>query len=251
MIPILQTHCTVGGQVTVLQQSWELEIPAATTSHYRVAQLDDDQARSRRAFLHHPPLTLSLDAQISAANLPGTWGFGWWNDPFSFNAGIRGSGARLPALPQTAWFFHASEHNSLSLRDDVPANGFFAGTFSSPRIPTLLLAPGILCLPLLAWRAAVRRMRRLASGVVRQDAARVNVDATGWHTYCIEWREEDVCFAVDGNTVLVTEVVPKPPLHLVIWVDNQYAALTPQGKVAGGVLPGPAARLKVANLQVI
>ncbi|MEN6409015.1 MAG: hypothetical protein ABFD44_04800 [Anaerolineaceae bacterium] len=250
MIPILQTHCTVGGQVTVLPQGWELEIPAATTAHYRVAQLDDDQARSRRAFLHHPPVTLSLEAQISAADLPGTWGFGWWNDPFSFNAGIRGSGARLPALPQAAWFFYASEHSFLSLREDLPENGFFAGTFSAPRVPSLLLTPGILGLPLLAWRAAVRKMRRAASGIVRQDAARVNVDATAWHTYRIEWGEERVCFAVDGKPVLETGVVPKPPLHLVIWVDNQFAALTPQGRVAGGTLPGPAARLNVAKLQV-
>jgi hypothetical protein len=33
-----------------------------------------------------------------------------------------------------------------------------------------------------------------------------------------------------------TSVSPRPPLGLVIWIDNQYAAWHPDGKIGFGVL---------------
>jgi hypothetical protein len=44
---------------------------------------------------------------------------------------------------------------------------------------------------------------------------------------------------VDGTLVFESQVTPKPPLGLVIWVDNQYAAFTPEGKIGFGVLENP------------
>jgi hypothetical protein len=42
---------------------------------------------------------------------------------------------------------------------------------------------------------------------------------------------------VDEVDVLDTRASPRGPLGLVIWIDNQYAAFTPQGRLAWGVLP--------------
>jgi hypothetical protein len=39
--------------------------------------------------------------------------------------------------------------------------------------------------------------------------------------------------------VFESPVSPNPPLGLVIWIDNQYAAFTPDGKIGFGVLPNP------------
>jgi hypothetical protein len=56
---------------------------------------------------------------------------------------------------------------------------------------------------------------------------------------------------VDGRTVLETALSPEPPLGLVIWVDNQYAALPPDGKFHYGTLPNPeAAWIEVKELLV-
>jgi hypothetical protein len=41
---------------------------------------------------------------------------------------------------------------------------------------------------------------------------------------------------VDEALVLETPVSPRPPLGLVIWIDNQYAAWGPDGKIGFGVL---------------
>jgi hypothetical protein len=173
--------------------------------------------------------------------LPGTWGFGLWNDPFSLSLGFGGATRRFPALPDTAWFFHASPPNYLSLRDDLPAQGFLAATFRSSRLPALLLAalsPGLVffTLPPLA-----RLLRRLARQMIRQAAVLVDGEGkcspAGWHAYQIGWYQDKVTFAVDGETILETPVSPRGPLALVLWIDNQYAALPPNGRLSFGALP--------------
>lgn len=239
---------------------WHLEIPSGQRGQYRLAQLDDYSRLSRRAFRWNPPLTpreprgvaLSLRARASDSNLPGTWGFGLWNDPFGFAIGFGGTARRLPALPNAAWFFHASSENYLSLRgvpgNEIPANGFFAGTFRSPRWPSLLLAPGLLALPLLALRPASCLLRRLASQIVRQDAAAVRVDVTQWHEYTLSWLCEAARFEVDGKVILTTPLAPHGPLGLVIWIDNQYAAWRPDGSLGYGTLENPSAWLEIENI---
>jgi hypothetical protein len=39
---------------------------------------------------------------------------------------------------------------------------------------------------------------------------------------------------VDGAEVYTTPVSPRAPLGLVLWIDNQYAAFPPSGKVRMG-----------------
>jgi hypothetical protein len=41
---------------------------------------------------------------------------------------------------------------------------------------------------------------------------------------------------VDDELVLETSLSPRPPLGLVIWIDNQFAAWRPDGKIGFGVL---------------
>ena len=44
-------------------------------------------------------------------------------------------------------------------------------------------------------------------------------------------------FAVDGVTVLQTPFSPRGALGFVTWLDNQYAIVTPQGKLGFGIVP--------------
>lgn len=240
--PVLRPRLSAGGRIEPAgQDTWHLEIPAGSKSSYRLAQLEDYTNLRREAFLWNPPARLSLRARCSEQEIPGTWGFGLWNDPFSVSLGLGGGSRWLPALPNAAWFFFASRPNYLSLRDDLPAQGALAATFRSPAVRGLLLAISIPVLPLFFLPAAARRLRRLGQRFVRQDAGALAFDPTVWHTYSIAWNEDLIVFRVDGEQVFETKTVPRSPLGLVIWVDNQFAALPPNGRLAFGNLDNPKA----------
>jgi hypothetical protein len=233
---------------------WRLDLSAGPNRSYRLAQLDDYAHTARNKLKHSPPWNFHVHARVSGADLPGTWGFGVWNDPFGLSLGFGGNKPlRLPALPQTAWFMHASQPNWLSLRNDperIPANGFFAGTFRSAHIPSFLLAPGLLALPMCAIRPISRFLRRLASRFIRQDGARIDLDVTQWHEYSIHWLQERCTFSVDRHTLLSTTCSPRPPLGLVLWIDNQFAAWTPKGELGYGTMENPAAWLEIEKLDI-
>jgi len=58
-------------------------------------------------------------------------------------------------------------------------------------------------------------------------------------------------FKVDDLPVFETRVSPHPPLGLVIWIDNQYAAFTPEGKIGFGVLENPEpAWLEIKDIEL-
>ena len=230
-----KVHASSGAQAAQSGDGrWRLLIPPGE-AHYRVAQVDDYSGLPRGRFPQAAPFALQLRARVSAADLPGTWGFGLWNDPFGMGLG-QGAGLRLPALPNAAWFFYASPPNYLALRESHPAQGFLAAVFCSVRIPGVLMLPAAPGLGLLAWPAAARLIRRLAARLVQEDAAGLKLDPTGWHTYRIEWRKESAIFGVDGATVFESTISPQGRLGLVIWVDNQYAAFPPDGRIRAGVL---------------
>lgn len=232
---------------------YRLTIPAGGADSYRLAQLDDYSTLSRRKFPHHS-LTLSLSARTSSDSIPGTWGFGLWNDPFGLSLGFGGRPFRLPALPNAAWFFGASGENYLSFReqgrgDPTPTSGFMAQTFRSPKFHPLLFPAG-LALPF--SRKATRRLlgRVIAEEGIDLRGGAVRVDPTDWHRYRLEWGEKRVLFEVDDVQVFESAVSPNPPLGLVIWIDNQYAAFTPEGKIGFGVLKNPEpAWLEIKELE--
>jgi hypothetical protein len=233
------------------QDSWHLEIPAKAQRGYRLAQLDDHQSRRRQDFRWRPPLKLSLSARVSAQDIPGTWGFGLWNDPFNFLLAYNKVVPRLPTLPDAAWFFHASAHNYLSFRDDLPASGFLAATFSSRKVSTLglVLASPILALTLIPGTAQL--VRSALRRPVRQDAFQIHTSVTEWHAYSMEWVDGQVRFTLDGADLMRTNITPNGPLCLVIWVDSRYAALPPGGRLRYGTLPNPEpAWLEIRELSI-
>ncbi len=243
---------TPGSSVTdVGTGAWNLEIPPGTKGSYRLAQIDDYSTKTRRSFPWQPPVTLSLKARVSAPDISGTWGFGFWNDPFSLSLGFGGGSRRFPALPNAAWFFYASHQNYLSFHGDLPANGFLAATFRSPAWPPPILALGVPALPFLIWKPTVRLLRRLARRVVHQDAAQIDIDLTQWHQYSLNWQNNSVRFAVNGKVIFDTSVSPKASLGFVLWIDNQYAALSPVGGLGyGTLLTEEVSWLKVEDLQI-
>jgi len=230
---------------------WRLEIPQGPQGHYRLAQLDDYTGLLRRDFIWNPPLTLSLSARASSEIIPGTWGFGLWNDPFSLSLGLGGGTRRFPSLPNAAWFFFSSPQNYLSFQDHKPAQGFLAQTFRAPSIPTPILALGTLLLPLLTWSKSACLLRKLARRLIKEDSMQLNIDTAQWHAYTLQWTSEHTIFSVDGTIVYQFGSTPKSRLGLVIWVDNQYASFPPDGQLSFGTLENPVpAWIDVKDIEV-
>ena len=248
----LQSRATEGATVEQVGPGhWRLSISPGPGSRYGVAQLDDYMSLTRSAFRWRPPLSLSLRARVSHHALPGTWGCGFWNDPFAMSLGLREVARRLMVPPNAAWFFHASAPNYLALRDDHPAQGLLAATFSSIKIPGLLTLLGAPLLPLLLWPRGARALRRMARRAVHEYAAQLETDPTEWHRYRLEWHSGSVRFFLDGQPCGETPVAPRGPLGLVLWIDNQYAAFPPTGALRFGTLPvSEPAWLEVAEIEL-
>lgn len=247
----LKPHLSGGGKILPLEDGWRLEIPAGPARAYRLAQLDDYHGLPRAQLPHRPPWECRLECRASAVDLPGTWGFGLWNDPFSLALGLGGGTRRFPALPQTAWFFYASPPNYLSFRDDLPAQGWLAAVFRSRPAPAWLLALAAPLLPLLVVRPLGRLARRGLRRLIDEEAASLALDPRQWHEYRLQVTPEVVQFFVDRELALETPVSPRPPLGFVLWIDNQYAALDPQGRLGYGTLPNPeAAWIEVRGLRL-
>ncbi len=226
----LESKHTPNASVLPIENGYRLTIPGVDKTSYKLAQLDDYAKFARKRFPALPPQTLSLRARASTESIPGTWGFGLWNDPFGLSIGYGGKPFHLPTLPNAIWFFHASQENYLSF-GDKPGNGFLAQAFRSPSLPLGRLAKVGAMFPF-----SRRQARALMSEIVEEDGVRLGVDVTEWHGYRFEWRPKRSAFWVDETLVLETPVSPRPPLGLVIWIDNQYAAFTPEGKIGFGIL---------------
>ena len=189
-----------------------LSIPSGKADKYRLAQLSDYALLSRGKFPHNSPFSLSLSARTSSDSIPGTWGFGLWNDPFGMSIGYGGKQFRIPALPNAVWFFGASSENHLSF-SDKPANGFIAQTFRAPKFHPLLIPAG------LALPFSRKLTRRLMSKIVVEDGFQLwnqeagsrgshqqangvhSVNPTDWHRYRFEWSEKRVSFEADDVQV--------------------------------------------------
>lgn len=242
----MRARATSTAGIESIQNGWRLRIPQGDDSAYRSSQLDDYFGLARRKFPHRS-LILTLRARASSRSIPGTWGFGLWNDPFGLSLGFGGNRFRLPALPNAIWFFHASKHNYLSFTNDKAAQGFLAQLFHAPRFHRSLTLAGLI-LPF-SRRAA----RTILSKVVDEDSAALSrIDVTQWHSYKFEWSATRSAFWVGDVLLLDSAVSPRPPLGLVIWIDNQYAAFTPEGKIGFGVLENPEpAWIEIRDLEIL
>ncbi len=74
------------------------------------------------------------------------------------------------------------------------------------------------------------------SKVIGEDEASLRVDVTEWHSYQLAWSQNRVVWHVDDVRVFESPASPNPPLGIIIWIDNQFAAFTPAGKIGFGVL---------------
>jgi len=239
----MKGRATKNASVQPLQNGWRLGIQKGDSSGYRDAQLDDYSQLPRHRFPHRS-LSLSLRAKISSISAAGTWGFGLWNDPFGLSLGFGGNPFRLPALPNAVWFFYASPQNYLSFTDDKPAQGFLAQAFRSPKFHPLLIPSG------LALLFSRKVTRKLLSKVIDEDSSAVSVDTTQWHRYKLEWEAKRVAWYVDDALVFESPVSPNPLMGVIIWIDNQYAAFTPTGKIAAGVLESGEEWLEVEDIVI-
>ncbi|MEW6030464.1 MAG: hypothetical protein AB1554_13415 [Chloroflexota bacterium] len=251
----LSIRCAGGASLEKTRNGFRFTIPESRLRQFRLAELDDTTRSTRRKFPHHS-LDLSLRARASAESTPGTWGFGVWNDPFGLSLGCGGNPFQLPALPNAAWFFHASEENYLSFKGPRPerseaktkgavANGFLAQVFRSPRFDARLIPAG------LAFPFAKKTTRRWLGRVIAEEGVALSVDVRQWHAYRLRWSPTRVVFEVDEAIVLETSVSPRGPLGVVIWMDNQYAAFTPDGKIGFGILENPEpAWLEIEDLKI-
>ncbi len=259
---MMKARATQNASVEKTRNGWLLRIPEGDALRYRFAQLDDYFGLSRRKFPHHS-LSLSLRARASSSSLPGTWGFGLWNDPFGVSLGFGGNRRQVPALPNAAWFFSASKENYLSFKSpSIPAgldtggksarptqpaeaaHGFLAQSFRSPKFHPLLIPAGF------AFPFSGKTTRKLLGKVINEDSAALSVDVTQWHGYRLEWSPGRVVWYVDQTLAFESPVSPNPPLGLVIWIDNQFAAFTPEGRFSFGVLEGPEAWIEVADVEI-
>jgi len=94
------------------------------------------------------------------------------------------------------------------------------------------------------------KARKLMSKIVEEDGVRLEVDVTEWHEYKFEWSAKRSAFWVNDELVLETSISPRPPLGLVIWIDNQYAAWRPDGQLGFGVLENDEIWLEVETIAI-
>ncbi len=229
----------------------KLYIGKTDSEHYSLVQLDNYMHLPRRSFPCQPPLHLSLKARISGTDLPGTWGFGLWNDPLSFSFGGGGMAKFLPVLPNAAWFFYGSSENLLSLRDDLLGTGFFERIFSSPLLPSVFSLFSSPFLPFLLLPVTAPILRRITRRIFREDARAISPPVEEWHQFGLDWERNQVIFSVDRTVVFSTPVIPAGKLCLVIWIDNQYMRFYGTGKLAFGFQQIKDAQiLSIAQLQI-
>jgi hypothetical protein len=227
-------------------------LDGAGAESYSNAQIDDYQGLARPDFPWQPPLRLTVRARFShpAAELAGTAGFGFWNDPFLM------TGLRVPTLPRAVWFFFASPPSDMKLDAEAPGHGWKAATVDALRPIALALIP--LALPAVLLMNVPRLYQGLWPRIQRSlniQEALLDVDMTSWHTYVLDWGLHSTRFSVSkaGDEPLYVLEAPSPrgPLGFVMWMDNQYLVATPWGRLRWGVLDVPACQwMEVSHLSI-
>ncbi|MBK8051492.1 MAG: family 16 glycosylhydrolase [Anaerolineales bacterium] len=220
---------------------------AGAGGKYTNAQIDDYAGLPRRRFRWRPPVTMTLRARFSVGGeqLAGTAGFGFWNDPFLM------TGWRTPAPPRALWFFFAAPPSNMALAQDVPGYGWKAATIDALSPAVMVAGPLAAALWLLRRPKLRRRLWPRLQRAFGVDEAIVPAPMELWHTYVIEWQTDLVRFVVDGESVLETARSPRGSLGFVLWIDNQWLAITPDGAFGAGVTSLAQRQwLEIADLEI-
>jgi hypothetical protein len=261
--------CPGGGTLALAGSALRLALPGAASGRYSDAQIDDYDHLPPARFPWRPPLRMEVRARAShvapsapptratrapllseasgepQAFLRGTFGFGFWNYPFSLSGHVL-------RLPDAVWFFGASLPSNMALVPGVPGWGWKAQVVHSYRWQAL--AFGLPTLPAVAWarlsgrEALAARWIRRVSGAAEQP---LEADLRAWHTYTIDWLPEVARFAVDGTEMLAVPDPPRGPLGFVAWIDNQYAVATPRGAFGFGTLASGPEWLELDTLKIL
>jgi hypothetical protein len=215
-----------------------LTVENATNNRYCDAQLYDYKGRRRRDFVCRPPLRMTVRAWAShsTAELKGTAGFGFWNQPLM-------PGQMIPRLPRAVWFFFGSRPSEMALARGVPGYGWKTATIDASRLPFLLLAPTApLAFLVMRIPALYRLLYPVGQWAVGVSEALITPDLADLrepHSYRLDWLANTARFYVDDRLILQTPYAPRGPLGFVAWLDNQYAIVTPQGRLGMGLIDVP------------
>jgi hypothetical protein len=240
---------TVGGATIEHNGSLtRFAIPPTTRRAYADAQWYDYRGLRRSKFPHRPPTRLSLRARFSheAADLGGTAGFGFWNDPFTL------SGGGILAAPNALWFFAGSPPNDHYLCEGVPGRGWKAASLNTGRWPPLLVAPAAVPAVLLTRVPGLGRpIMKLARRMIKAQERMLEVKMIEWHHYELDWDESGAVFRVDGAEVHRAPDPPAIPLGFVMWIDSQYAVASETGDFGFGLIEHPQTRwMEIENLSI-
>lgn len=235
------------GNITLWKQT-------STSSVYSNAQIDDYQTLKRRDFLWQPPLLMRITARFShpaatqgtLPSLSGTAGFGFWNDPFMM------TGMRMPTLPRALWFFYCSSDSDIQLAHNVPGWGWKAAVIDCLRPFFLALLPtapvGVL---LMRSRLLREYLWPIAQRSMHVQEQLLTQPMNEWHQYELVWCRDRVRFLIDSEPVFETDVAPRGPLGLVIWLDNQSMIVSPTGQIRSGLVSSDSVEvMEVRRLSV-
>jgi hypothetical protein len=212
-----------------------LTLPATPATRYADAQIDNYAGLRRREYPCTPPLRMRVRAQFShpADQLVGTAGFGFWNQPFM-------PGTLIPRLPRYVWFFVGTPPHDMAFVQGVPGSGPKAATADFSRLPFLCLAPfAPVGFALMRVPRLYRALWPVAQWAIGAAEAPLRVDLSQPHDYRLDWRAGRSTFYVDGQVILEVAFGPRGRLGFVAWIDNQYAVITPQGRLGFGVRATP------------
>lgn len=247
---------TGGGKQYITNSTLRLGFESARKGMYTDAQIDDYTMHARSAYPWRPPLRMTVRSRSSLPAVPienvvgtvdamqGTAGFGFWNNPFS----VRGD---ILTLPESIWFFYASQQSNMALVPGIPGWGWKAQVVHSMRFGFL---GHIIPTSLDIVRNRFMRKSRPSSAAIQRLAGAhetlLRVDMTKWHTYMLEWYRDSAMFWVDGKVVLRVKQPPTSPLGFVAWVDNQYAMATPTGILRFGTLDSGPQWLEMDYIEI-
>lgn len=233
-----------GGKIEEHAAVTRFSIPPTSSRAYADSMWFNYHGLRRTDFPNKPTTRMTLRARFSheADQLGGTAGFGFWNDPFTL------SGGGLLAAPNCVWFFAASPPNDQYLCEGVQGWGWKAATLKTHWIIAPLAAVGIAFaqIPFLG-----KPIMKIGRKMIAAREKLIEAKMTEWHEYSLVWEQNQATFAVDGVTVLISPAPPQCPLGFVLWIDNQYAIASEDGKFKFGMIEHEEERwMEVERLEI-
>lgn len=231
------------GAAWVLEnEGLKMTVNGAAAGKLSVAQIDDYIHLPRKRYLWTPPLRLKTRLRVShpSGQLLGTAGVGFWNNPMPL------WGTRMEVNPNWIWFYYASPDSTIALTDG-PTSGWKASIVNAGPGGEKMMALSDRLMHLPVVGSTLSKMRLPA-----QENTLDAVDFTTWHDLTIEWLPDEITFWVDGVVVLHGHIHMQVPQAFVAWLDNNYAAVTPDGQFDIGNLAVPHEQsLELSHVEII